>query len=119
MYQAAWRAKHDLDNTKQETALQWQQQYGQYGQEASRYAIRSWLSLVPLAVEDLSRIVPALIACRSALDLDTAYLQGLFLCVNVTSQEDVAKLVQAAQLVLSSQDSAGKLGMLHRSLVHL
>ena len=72
-----------------------------------------WLS------KALSRIVPALIACRSALDLDTAYLQGLFLCVNVTSQEDVAKLVQAAQLVLSSQDSAGKLGMLHRSLVHL
>lgn len=49
--------------------------------------------------------------CRSALELDAAYLQGLFLCVNGTSQQDVAKLVQAAQLVLSSQDSAGELRM--------
>ena len=40
LHQAAWRAKHDLDTTKKETALQWQQQYGQYGQEASRYAMQ-------------------------------------------------------------------------------
>lgn len=40
-----------------------------------------------------------------------AYLQGLFLCVNVANPQDVAKLVQAAQLVLSSQDGTGSLGL--------
>ena len=55
------------------------------------------------------KIYPPLPGCRSALELDAAYLQGLFLCVNGTSQQDVPKLVQAAHLVLSSQDSAGEL----------
>ena len=42
------------------------------------------------------------------LGLDATYLQSLFLHVNVTDQQDVAKLAQAAQLVLSCHDSAGK-----------
>ena len=46
--------------------------------------------------------------CRSALALDATYLQSLFLHVNVTDQQGAAKLAQAAQLVLSSLDSAGK-----------
>ena len=62
---------------------------------------------------------PPVPVCRSALELDAAYLQGLFLCVNGTSQQDVAKLVQAAQLVLSSQNSAGELRMAVLTLVHL
>lgn len=49
--------------------------------------------------------------CRTALGLDTAYLQGLFLCVNVANQQDMARLIQAAQLVLFSQDSTGKHGL--------
>lgn len=54
-----------------------------------------------------------LTGCRSVLTLDTAYLQGLFLCVNVANQQDVTRLVQAAQLVLSAQGSTGKITSVH------
>lgn len=60
-----------------------------------------------------AELYPPLTGCRSVFTLDTAYLQGLFLCVNVANQQDVARLVQAAQLVLSAQGSTGKITIVH------
>lgn len=50
--------------------------------------------------------------CRSALALDSTYMQGLFLCTSSSSQQDIAQLAQAAHLALSFQDGTGK-GLFH------
>ncbi|DBA78986.1 TPA: hypothetical protein ACH3X1_008854 [Trebouxia sp. C0004] len=79
--QAAWRAKHDLGVANSQVATNSQQQYGLHGEKAS----------------------------RSDIGLDATYLQALFFCADITHQDGIIKLAQAASLVLTSQDSAGNL----------
>ncbi|KAL0034411.1 hypothetical protein WJX79_000811 [Trebouxia sp. C0005] len=79
--QAAWRAKHDLGVAKSQIATNSRQQYGLHGEEAS----------------------------RSDIGLNATYVQALFLCADVAQEDEIAKLAQAASLVLTSQDNAGNL----------
>ncbi|KAA6423490.1 MAG: E3 ubiquitin- ligase UPL6 [Trebouxia sp. A1-2] len=76
--QAAWRAKHDLGVAKSQIATNSRQQYGLHGEEAS----------------------------RSDIGLNATYVQALFLCADVAQEDEIAKLAQAASLVLTSQDNA-------------
>ena len=103
--QAAWRAKRDLAFAKAHFASQWQQHNAKTRENASRYA---WHACVLTPFHGLAGVSSDKLACRSAVALDSSYLQSLWLCLDMSRQEDVDKLAQAAQLVLSIQDESGK-----------